>query len=177
MKSKGFTLIELMIVVAIIGILAAIAIPAYQGYIARSQINSHVDNFEIAARFIRNEFAKGAAGAYCRWPVSLGGQPQTELQAGTNTIDNLLFALNEGNKLAINNPGAPNTPNYAYVTGGNAGGDVDIVGVAGGATLFNPTTGCPEQNTTWTLTTTVVPGLTAAEYPGDAVPVATFVLQ
>jgi type IV pilus assembly protein PilA len=65
---QGFTLIELMIVVAIIGILAAIAIPAYQDYTIRAQVSEGAnlaDGLKTPVADYRNDTGI--------WPASVGG--------------------------------------------------------------------------------------------------------
>ena len=63
---KGFTLIELMIVVAIIGILAAIAIPAYQDYTIRAKVTEGINLADSA------KTAVAEAGSRATWRDLLG---------------------------------------------------------------------------------------------------------
>lgn len=67
---QGFTLIELMIVVAIVGILAAIAIPAYQDYIARSKVSEGLASLAEAKTTVAEYYSTN--GTLAASAVSIG---------------------------------------------------------------------------------------------------------
>ena len=111
MKNHGFTLIELMIVVAIIGVLAAIALPLYQNYVAKSQITSAIAELngakpqyelivnsgsasESADFTVTNMFFSGAQSHICTYAVTAPDSDNVADEALACELHNVASVLN-----------------------------------------------------------------------------------
>lgn len=132
---KGFTLIELMIVVAIIGILAAVALPAYQDYTVRAKVSEAV----IAGSSVKSLYSEAfqtdsitgldnAADAYSKVPtVEKQSKYVNDITTATKTPWNFAVAIKADGKNGI--PTGLNGQTITFAP--NVNGNVPVAGSQG----------------------------------------------